>query len=436
MASLRPPALNLPDQAAVRWSSLTKIIVQPEENWPVQIYERPIIAGKVGERTIALIADPEAAKTVLGGPEALFQKWRIYERVAGGGTGRHSLSATAGAPWRRQRRAFSPMFRPENAAPLVPLIRHAADRAIASWNAKGDAIRLDISLEMTRLTLGLMWQALFAADPETDPVVARAAAAIYGARLSGALDVPPAKLIDLADAAKRRRSVKGALCANPFDSWGAASEAGSRNHGLTEQELYDNARNFLSAGYETTALTLTWALWLTAQQAEVQDRIHAEIDCVVGADAIAASHLGRLVFTGQVLRETMRLFPPSLLTVRQCREAVTLAGERLPAGTVLAVCIYALHRHRNWWRDPDLFEPGRFAPGSGEPRHRHAYLPFSTGRHGCIGAALGWAEAVTIFASILRHFRVSTDAGVPVRPRMTITLRPDREVPIVLHRRN
>ena len=240
------------------------------------------------------------------------------------------------------------------------------------------------------------------------------------------------KLAELADAAARRSPAQGIVPDNPFDDW--ALGRGS-NDGLSQQEFYDNARNLLGAGHETTALTLTWALWLVAQDHRAQERIHHEIDEVLGGGAIEDAHTDGLAFTGQVLSETLRLFPPALVTVRQSRDPIVLAGERLPAATVLAVCIYALHRHRNWWEDPELFRPERFAPGSGEPRHRYAYLPFSAGRHACIGAAFAWKETMTIFATILQHFRVSTDRNPPIRPRMSITLRPDREVPIVLHRR-
>jgi len=174
---------------------------------------------------------------------------------------------------------------------------------------------------------------------------------------------------------------------------------------------------------------------MVAQDQEAQQGIHREIDEVLGGRPIEDAHLGRLAFTGQVLSETLRLFPPAPVTVRQPRDPVVLAGERLPAATVLAVCIYALHRHRDWWKEPELFRPERFAPASGEPRHRYAFLPFSAGRHACIGAALGWKETMTIFASILQRYRVSSDRTGAVRPRMSITLRPDRAVPIVLHRR-
>lgn len=420
----------------MRWNSFTKVIRQPEQNWPAQICERPIIVGHVGNRTMALIADPEAAKTVLGGSEEQFPKWRIYERVVGSGIGHESLSVTTGSQWRRQRRAFSPMFRPEAVGQLVPLFHRATKHAIERWGTSGGVVRLDASAEMTRLSLDVIWRAAFAEDPEAQPppIVARAAAEIHAAHLRDEVNVPPRKIAELADEVARRPQRRRVDSSNPFDAWGAESDGDSQD-GLTRQELYDNARVFLGAGHETTALTLTWALWLVAQHCETQRRVHAEIDEIVGAGPIADAHIDCLTYTAQVLRETMRLFPPALVSVRQSRQAIELAGEPLPAGTVLAICIYALHRHCSWWDDPHSFSPERFAPGAGVPRHRYAYLPFSAGRHACIGAVFGWKEAVTIFAAILQRFKIATNRAVPVRPRMTITLRPDREVPIVLHPR-
>jgi cytochrome P450 len=433
MVRLRPPALDLPDEAAVRWTSFTKIIRWPEANWPAQICERPVIAGRVGNRTIALIADPEAARTVLSGSEEQFPRWRIYDRVVGSGTGRDSLFVVAGAQWRKQRRAFGPMFGPDSAAHLVPAFWRAAARAMAGWVAQDGAVRFDASLEMTRLTLGVIWQVLFGAGADADPPpsVARAAAEIHAAQLRGELNTVAVKLAELADGAARLAPARSVPSGNPFDGVGATCAGPD---GLTRRELYHNARLFLAAGHDSTALTLTWGLWLVAQDAETQRRIHDEIDQVVGDEAIENAHTLRLVFTGQVLNETLRLFPPAFVTVRQSRDPIVLAGESLPAATVLVVCIYALHRHRGWWEEPDLFRPDRF--GAGEPRHRYAYQPFSAGRHACIGSAFAWKEVITIFAAILQRFRVSTDPAVPVRPRLSITLRPDRDVPIVLHRRS
>lgn len=428
--TMRVPALDLPDAAAVRWTSFIKVIRQPQHYWPAQLLDQPIVTRRIGARTLALIADPEAAKTVLTGSAEKFPRWRIYQHVVGRGPGRNSLSAAGDPQWLKLRRAFNPMFRPDRAALLVPLFQRATARAVAAWRAERDAIRIDASLEMTKLTLGAMWCALFGdATSGPPPLVERAAADMHGALLRNAAAVQADKLAVLADAAAARVPVRSGLPDNPFDAWGAQDAASAE---LTWQELYDNARGFLGAGHETTALTLTWALWLTAQDEATQARVHDEIDRVIGAGPIEDAHLGRLSFTGHVIDETLRLLPPAFVTVRQSRDPIALAGERLPAGAVLAVCIYALHRHRQWWEAPDRFWPERF--GAGAPGHRYAYLPFSAGRHACIGAALGAKEALAIFAGIMRDFRVSTDAAtIPLHT--TVTLRPAAPVPIVLQRR-
>src|SRR5262249_50048607 len=153
----------------------------PQENWPAQICERPIIVGRSSKRAIALIADPESAKTVLTGSADKFPRWRIYQHVVGRGAGRESLSAADGGPWRRLRKAFSPMFRPEHLSQLMPQFQRATARAAVTWRAQGDAASVDISLEMTRLTLHIIWRLLLGDSMLS--LVDRVAAEIHAASL-------------------------------------------------------------------------------------------------------------------------------------------------------------------------------------------------------------------------------------------------------------
>jgi cytochrome P450 len=334
--------------------------------------------------------------------------------------------------WQRQRQAFAPLFSAAAAVGMAPLFRTAAEQAMAEWGAANE-IEIDAGFEMTQITLGIIWRVLFGADIDAAAprFVTAAARAIYDAQLRGDIDAPAAKISELADAARDVAATAGLPAANPFRAW-APSTAGDPAR-LADQELYDNARNFLAAGHETTALTLIWSLWLTAQDPDTQDRIYREIDAVVGSGPIEDNHIDHLAFVGRVIKEAMRLFPPGFVTVRRAGQPATLAGESLPAGSILVVCIYALHRHRDWWDAPNLFRPERFA--TGEPRHRYAYLPFSAGPHACIGARFAWREVIVLFASILLRFRLSTDPHSAIRPRAGITIRPDREVRLMLERR-
>ncbi len=427
-ALLNPPGLRLRDEPSVRWTSFTRVIRDPEASWPRQILEHPIIVGRSGARSLALVADPEAVGMILTGPEHRFPRWRIYERVVGAGAGRQNLSVAEGDQWRRLRRVLSPIFRPDRVTAAVPIFRDLAERAMRGWLDQGGEIRLNAGTEMTAITLQAVWRVLFAAvsaAPE-DSMVEAAARRIGEARLRGDLSVGPVVIQELAARSLERPAVAGAGPDNPFTCSGRID--------LTPAELNDNARLLLSAGYETTSVALTWALWLIGQAPEVQRKAQAEIDAVVGASPIGGEHIDRLTYTGQVLQEVLRLYPVPAMA-RQAGEPVTICGEDLPAGSILVICLYALHRHRRWWGDPDAFQPDRFAAGGTEPAHRFAYLPFSAGRHACIGSALGWAEAVVVFATILRAFEVTTDTSVEVRPHAAITLRPGGGTPVVLRRR-
>jgi cytochrome P450 len=428
------PSLDLPDQATVRWTSLTKIIRNPEQNWPRQILERPIMVGQVGHATLALIADPDAARTVLTGGEDRFPKWKIYERVFARGLGRQGLSVVEGEQWRRQHRAFAPMFRPDRISDLVAISRNVAERSCAEWLERGRDIPIRTAAEMTLITLRSIWVFMFGANEAElgPPSMAQAAADISAAQIGDRVNEPPKRFTELA--VEARNWIRGfeACAANPFAFVG---DSVSANHSLSPAELFDNTRLFLGAGSETTALTLTWALWLLGHAPDVQRRAQDEIDSVAGGEPITMSHVVRLTFLGQVLNETLRLCPPSVVVVRQAKSEEWLAGERLPAGSILAICLYALHRHTHWWDTPQVFRPQRFAKGSDEPRHTFALLPFSAGAHACIGRQAGWAELVTVLATILRRFEVIADQSVTVKPRVLITMHPDREPPILLRLR-
>lgn len=429
-----PPSLDLPDQANVRWTSITKIIRDPEQNWPRQILERPIIHGQVGSTTVALIADPEAAKTVLAGGEQRFPKWKLYERMFARGLGRKALSVVPGEQWRRQQRAFAPMFQPDRISALAAISGNVTERSCAAWLQREGDIVIDTAAEMMRITLSSIWSFLFGADDgDLGPaLIGQAAAAIAAAQISGRVDETPKQLTALAIEADRRGLGFRAVLSGDGPS-APRSDSLSADRALSPTELFDNTRLLLGAGSETTALSLTWALWLLAHMPDVQRQAQEEIERVAGAEPFAVGHVARLSFVGQVLKETLRLCPPSVVLVRQSRGEELLAGEELPPGSILAVCQYALHRHTLWWDAPEEFRPERFS--AGEPRHLFALLPFGGGQHACMGRQAGWVELVIVLATILRRFQLVADRSVTVKPHISIHMDPDRKLPILLRPR-
>ena len=190
---------------------------------------------------------------------------------------------------------------------------------------------------------------------------------------------------------------------------------------MNASELRDNLLTFIVAGHETTALTLSWALYLCAFDPAVQARAAAEARAA--GPRITAAELPRLPYVQQVVQESLRLYPPAAFISRTARRADSLGGRRIEPGDTVMLPIYALHRHHLLWENPDAFDPERFAPGV--ERDRFSFLPFGGGPRICIGASFALQEAAIILATLLARFDFALVPGrVPV-PRMILTLRPE-----------
>ncbi len=157
-----------------------------------------------------------------------------------------------------------------------------------------------------------------------------------------------------------------------------------------------------------------------------------EIAAVAGEATITHEHVERLAFTRQVIHEAMRLFPSLPMMTRMCAEDVATGGLSIKAGTFIFIPVYAIHRHRRLWRDPDVFDPDRWGPAESEGRHRFAYIPFGGGPRVCIGQAFAMVEAVAILATLVRGAVLEPDPGHRVRPLMRVSMRPQGGMPMTL----
>jgi cytochrome P450 len=189
------------------------------------------------------------------------------------------------------------------------------------------------------------------------------------------------------------------------------------------------------AGHETTANTLAWAWFLLSQDPETEARLHAEVDRLDGRPATYGD-MSRLPFTRAVIEETLRLFPPVPLQARQTREARTIAGRAVPAGAIMMLVPWLLHRHQGLWDQPDAFIPDRFMPGGTGVPSRYAYVPFSIGPRICTGAAFGLTEAILCLATLAQGFRLRLRPGWPVMPVCRLALRPGASLPMRIEARN
>jgi cytochrome P450 len=215
----------------------------------------------------------------------------------------------------------------------------------------------------------------------------------------------------------------------------APTEDGTR---LTGGEIRAEVGTFLVAGHETSANTLSWSLALLSAFPAARARLEDEVDSVLGGRAPEPADLDRLPWTAAVISEVLRLYPPAWTIERDALADDSVGGVAIPAGSLVAVPPYLVHRHGEFWPDPAGFDPARFlrpGDGPGAERPRYSYIPFGAGRRACVGQAFAELETGLVLATVTQRYRLElTGAGLP-KPTANITLRPGRGLPMRLTRR-
>ena len=393
------------------------------------------------------VCDPDLIQAILLDQADAFGRSEVQQRAFRPFAG-EGLLVAEGPEWRRQRRAAAPAFRHESLRRMVPAFAAAAQASTARLLAAAGPV--DVEPEMRRATLQVVMDTLLASyDGAAPEVLART--------LFGGVVVRPT-MLDMAgapawmpapgrglylrrvralraqarEAVRRRRETD----LDSGDLLGAmlAARDPATGEGLSDQQLADNIVTFIGAGHETTAVTLTWALYLIANAPSVQVRLRAEARDVFGDGSVTADGLERLNFHEQVIDETLRLFTPGPFILRTAVRDVDLGSVQVKAGTDVFCNLYVLHRSPRLWDDPAAFDPDRFSPERSAGRHRFAFIPFGAGPRVCIGARFAVMEAKTFLATYLRAFAVEPASAVQPLPRFRLTTGPDGGMPLKVRR--
>jgi cytochrome P450 len=191
----------------------------------------------------------------------------------------------------------------------------------------------------------------------------------------------------------------------------------------------------LLAGHDTTALSLTYTWFLLSEHPEVERRFHEELDTVLGGGSPTAAEARKLGYTNRVLTEAMRLYPPVYTLFRETVAPMDLAGYDVPAGSLLMLPQWGVHRDSRWYDDPEEFDPDRWLPERAEKRHRFAYFPFGGGSRSCIGRQFSLLEATLILATVGREYRLERVGEGPLDLRPSLTMHPADGMAMRVHRR-
>lgn len=433
----RPVKVPLVTQPMGLWASLQATRRNVLSIIPELATRQPMVSGKTGKRW-HMVMDPGAIRRMLlenldNYPKSLVTKNLLKPAIG------DSMFIAEGAHWRWQRRTAAPVFSHRNVMNLAPVMSAAATRSVGRIRAAGPRA-IDFLEEMVSTTFDVISDVTFSGDSTFDRDGVHKAIDAYISEagkvslfdILGMPDWVPrpgrafhaggvAQMKDMADraiAARAGRTSEGIPDLMDLLQAGEDPETGRT---MTPAELRDNLLTFIVAGHETTALTLSWSLYLLAFDQHAQDRARAEAQSTLSGDTATGEDVARLPFIRRVIDEALRLYPPAGMVSRTAMAPDTLCGREIRKADTCIIPIYALHRHHLLYDDPDAFRPDRW---EAKP-DRYAYLPFGDGPRICIGASFALQEAVIILATLLANFRFTRVKGRDPEPVMILTLRPE-----------
>lgn len=361
----------------------------------------------------------------------------------------HGLVTSDGDLHLRNRRLVQPAFHRQRIATYVDVMRDEVDAMTKDWR---DGQRIAADDEVMRVALRVVGRTLFSTALGAAAVdeVVRSVPLILdgvGRRARDPLGLigklPTAANREFSTAIQRLRAVVEQIVVQYREagtdhgdvvSMLLLAQDAETGEQLTDAQVRDEVITMLAAGTDTTANTISWVLHVLGNRPDLRQRVHAEVDEVLGGRAVTLADIPRLETIRRMISEALRLYPQAWMLTRRTTAPVRLGSVDLPAGASLLLPLYALHRDPAVYTNPAVFDPERWAPERVPDGIKPSFLPFGAGRHQCIGEAFAWTEATIVLASVAQHWRLEPVPGHPVEVNSLSTLKPT-QLPMTTHRR-
>lgn len=407
-----------------------------------------IVYFKIGRRHVYLLNHPDHVKDVLVSHYDNFLKGRgIARRDNFLGEG---LLTSEGSFHQRQRQMTQPAFHHGRFAGYGTTMANTAANISRSWRA-GD--RLDVLEAMRLITLPIASQTLFGTMVETDHE------RIINAFRTGlsrfrSFKSPATRISDRLSLVHRRRLKQARFQLETVVSQIIAQrrrEEDDRGDLLSlllsrssvdgeqftsDRQIRDEAVTLFIGGFENVATALTWTWYLLAQHTEVQEKLHRELDGVLGGKLPTAEDLPRLNYTRQVFEEAMRVYPPVPRLVRTAVRDYRVGDYTLPAGALVVVSQYLMHRDARYYPEPERFNPERWTTEAKRTRPAYSYFPFGGGPRRCIGEGFAYMEGVLVLATLASRWRLHLTSRPPVETSVTHFLHPKGTLTMTAEKRD
>lgn len=421
--------------------------------WTREAYRYPFAGRKFLRRWVFVANSPDTVEHVLVTHNARYERKSPYMRKALGPLIGDGLFNSDGETWRTRRAIMAPAFSSSHLRRYAQTMTQCAVEMVEHWRARRTDAPLPVLPEMARLTAEIIGRTMFG-----DALGAEKTASIvhsFSAYQGGIEQFDLGALFGLPDwfprtpqwrsARRAAQSIHAIIdeillahaghAPDPSTLVGLLmqhrGEAGSSS-GMTLEQIRNEAVVIFMAGHETTANSLAWAWYLLASDPRVEARLHAELAQVLGSRAPGYEDVAVLKYTRAVIEEAMRLYPPVPILSRECLSDDVIREREVPAGSIMVVVPWLLHRHEQLWDRPHQFIPERFMAQWPSRHQKYSYIPFSTGPRICLGAAFGLTEAIICLATLAQRFALRVPDGHRVAYECRLTLRPAHGLPMLL----
>jgi enediyne biosynthesis protein E7 len=401
----------------------------------------------IGPKTLYLFNHPDHAKHVLADNAGNYTKGiglMQAKRVLGDG-----LLTSDGDLWRAQRRVIAPVFQAKRLASQAEVVAEEAANLVGRLRAHIGHGPVNILHEVTELTIRVLSRTLLDADLGSFGSIGQSFEAVQDQAMFEMVSlnmvpswVPLPKQLRFRRARKDLQETVDRLVgyrdSHPTDGDDVLarlieSTRGEADASVGRRRMRDELITLLLAGHETTASTLGWSFHLADENPGVWERLHQEAVEVLGDRPPTYEDMHRLTYTANVLQEAVRLHPPVWILTRIARTEDEIDGYHVPAGSDVLISPYTLHRHPEYWPQPEKFDPARFERDQVATRPRYAYIPFGAGPRFCVGNNLGLLEATFVLAMVARDLRLVKTPEHRVQAEPMLSLRLRGGLPVTVH---
>ncbi len=367
----------------------------------------------------------------------------------------NSVFSANGEDWESQRAMVNPAFAHTALGRSMPLMTAAADDLLARIDAADAGKPVDIDPMMTHVAADIIFRTLFSQtlDAERSNIIHTA----FGKFQRLAHSASMLRLYGLPAGWFEKRSRKPASAIHDvfrpivearYEAFHARGETGQRDilqslievkhpetgDHFTCQQVMEQVSTIFLAGHETSASTMTWALYMLAECTHIQERVRAEVSTVAGDAPLTGAMLKDMGQVRNIFKETLRLYPPVSFFPREVTCPMPMRDKQLEEGAMLVVAPWLTQRNKDNWTCPHAFDPDRFDDPANADMAKQAWFPFGRGPRVCVGAGFAQQEVMTVIASVIRRYRIAVPAGFKPEPISRLTIRPRTGMPLRFER--